>query len=357
MYKIGVNPKNYIFENTILSIDLARNAANKSKSGKFAKVLSLSNPGAKMVAQLQNAVGKESIAKYANGIKGFASLTGYYLGQLDDADSKFEDSMESLELPLDSSEITISERISDLKENYKKALSEYGINPNSLRSYLEVYNTIDSKIFINNDDKGLDNLDPDSKKRASIILAKYHRLLNIERTLFPKSYKHFGNTPVIFPNLNIDPIKNTKNPYLKRLMEENDNYGLQEDVFATLGVMLNISTDNAKELVLEKINAAGDLARIYIYMIATGNKFSDITNFMTKDIITFISNKSKRSVFKEEDEFTSLDSAIDYFLKGVNTNNYFEKDYKKNIFNELLKLVQDSKYKKLLEKTFIFGII
>lgn len=107
---------------------------------------------------------------------------------------------------------------------------------------------------------------------------------------------------------------------------------------------------NAKELVLEKINAAGDLARIYIYMIATGNKFSDITNFMTKDIITFISNKSKRSVFKEEDEFTSLDSAIDYFLKGVNTNNYFEKDYKKNIFNELLKLVQDSKYKKLLEK-------
>ena len=90
MYKIGVNPKNYIFENTILSIDLARNAANKSKSGKFAKVLSLSNPGAKMVAQLQNAVGKESIAKYANGIKGFASLTGYYLGQLNDANSKSE---------------------------------------------------------------------------------------------------------------------------------------------------------------------------------------------------------------------------------------------------------------------------
>ena len=152
--------------------------------------------------------------------------------------------MKVLGLSPDSSEEEIIGKISELKVDYKEKLLKYGVNPDSLESYLESYDTLDPEIYIDSNDKAIDSLNPDSRKEVLEILDKYHELLNVERALLPDSYKHYGKTPNIFPNLNIDPLRNTKNPYLKRIIEENDNYGLQEDVFATLGVMLNISTDS-----------------------------------------------------------------------------------------------------------------
>ena len=72
---------------------------------------------------------------------------------------------------------------------------------------------------------------------------------------------------------------------------------------------LSAATDNAKELILAKINAGSKLAKCYLYLITMGYDINDIVSFMTSDVVTFI------DTFTEDNIYEGLNLTIDQAIE------------------------------------------
>lgn len=61
--------------------------------------------------------------------------------------------------------------------------------------------------------------------------------------------------------------------------------------------VLSAATDNAKELILAKVNAGNKLAKMYLFLITLGFDINDIVKFMTSPAINFIDAITETNVF------------------------------------------------------------
>jgi hypothetical protein len=52
--------------------------------------------------------------------------------------------------------------------------------------------------------------------------------------------------------------------------------------------LLSAATDNAKELILNKINANKDFANIYLHLLILGYDIKDITSFMISPAVDVV---------------------------------------------------------------------
>lgn len=285
LWKTGADPSNFISETTAITMGEARDATKLSSSGQFSSEVSNDNPGAKAVLQWQNSVGKTSIGTSANGIKVFSTLLNYYHNGL--------------------------------------------INANLNRDPVE-------KFILN----------PEGYKIGEDVISQQGY------PVYTKSKGDFFITQgITLPNINWNQISHTSNSseftltenglttdQLRDLYNTVTKAGFGEDVFGTLSVLLSASTDNAKELILEKINASGRMASIYIYLLVTGVDFKTTAQFMTSDIVSLVHRKSQRSVVSDENKFNSIDSAIKYYKDGVKVQTYLGRDYNTSITEALTRL-------------------
>lgn len=63
--------------------------------------------------------------------------------------------------------------------------------------------------------------------------------------------------------------------------------------------ILSAATDNAKELILAKINAGSKLAKCYLYLITLGYDINDIVKFMTSEAVSFIDLYSEENIYHD----------------------------------------------------------
>ena len=98
----------------------------------------------------------------------------------------------------------------------------------------------------------------------------------------------------------------------------------QKDASLVISAVLSAATDNAKELILDKINAGPELAGVYMYMVMQGVPFMDIAKLMISPTINKVVAKSKQNWFTKENKNNSIESGIAYYLEGVNPYNYFD---------------------------------
>jgi len=85
--------------------------------------------------------------------------------------------------------------------------------------------------------------------------------------------------------------------------------------------MISAATDNAKELILAKINAGSKLAKCYLFLMTLGYDINDIVKFMTSDAISWIDSLSDPNVFLGQE--LRVDEAleeIEKYLKNYETN-------------------------------------
>lgn len=61
--------------------------------------------------------------------------------------------------------------------------------------------------------------------------------------------------------------------------------------------VLSAATDNAKELILAKVNAGNKLAKMYLFLITLGFDINDIVKFMTSPAINFIDAITETNIF------------------------------------------------------------
>ena len=128
------------------------------------------------------------------------------------------------------------------------------------------------------------------------------------------------STPTM-PNINFGnyDIENKGTNFVKELDKQVRELGFQEDIFMPLSQIISAATDNAKELILEKINAGTDLAGVYIYLILLGEDLNKITSYMTSPSISLVQRKARQSIFNDHHSKNTLNNAVSYYLNGVDT--------------------------------------
>ena len=134
------------------------------------------------------------------------------------------------------------------------------------------------------------------------------------------------------------------NTTLRQILEK---IGAQEDVFLSISVLLSLATDNAKELVLEKINATPDLMGMYIYLLFRGATFADSAKFMTSPIMSLIKEKAKSNIFVSGEADNNIDYSINYYLKGPKLERYVPEKYINSFRNAWIEF--KNKHEKLKE--------
>lgn len=75
--------------------------------------------------------------------------------------------------------------------------------------------------------------------------------------------------------------------------------------------LLSAATDNAKELILAKINAGTNFAKMYIYLMTMGYDVNDIAAFMTSPVAEFVDGRASINMFQENSANSNATFAID----------------------------------------------
>ena len=108
-----------------------------------------------------------------------------------------------------------------------------------------------------------------------------------------------GKTVKILPDLNVRDLE-IKSSLLSSfgIDVKSEEYAYVDQLISQL---LSAATDNAKELILAKINSGNNFARMYVYLIMTGYNFDDIVSFMISPVSEFIDSMSNPNMFQEGD--------------------------------------------------------
>lgn len=121
--------------------------------------------------------------------------------------------------------------------------------------------------------------------------------------------------------------------------------------------MVSLATDNAKELILAKINAGDKLAKCHLFLITLGFNVDDIVKFMTSPAVNFIDTITDNNIFDDlmiyenqaieiaGGDFSSLwDNGVISYLVNENENiQNLENLLKQGIVPEEIKLDSYSK--------------
>ncbi len=117
----------------------------------------------------------------------------------------------------------------------------------------------------------------------------------------------------------VDPNTITNDDVLSAMLSaEND-----EDAAIILSALLSLSTDNAKELALSKLNAAPGMIGMYIYGITIGIDFKTLAKIMMSNIGNTIYNLLNKNIFSNNFGFNRVgDSLFKYFEEGPKSQLY-----------------------------------
>lgn len=101
---------------------------------------------------------------------------------------------------------------------------------------------------------------------------------------------------------------------LKQVLEELRDSADVPDASLSLSGLLSAATDNAKELILAKINATSKYVDIYNYLISIGTSFSEIADIMTSQIFNDVVKLTDGNIFDKSTYRFSLETAINFYL-------------------------------------------
>ena len=104
-------------------------------------------------------------------------------------------------------------------------------------------------------------------------------------------------------------------------LEKLQEYG--EYVDLNISSLLSAATDNAKELILDKINAGTDLARCHLFLIMMGFGLNDIANFMVSPAVSIVNELANANMFDEYNFKSSVNEAIKALNGNINVKKFF----------------------------------
>lgn len=236
------------------------------------------NPATKWVLQEENLIGKNVISVAANAEKVYFSLLHYY------------------------------NEIVRHPEKYSKDLYTFA------KSFEGVFMNTDGTPVIKETIGGINfNNDNRLNKLSILLLSSNQELTNIKDTLIQEIYQ--GNTSEYEQDF-INAYKNNEYSDRLQVLLNSIDATLSEDEAKYMPLMqslinnatdpsdlisqlLNSATDNAKELILNKINAGMNLAGVHGYLMIMGFSLDQIVDLMTSPVVRLVDRLSKSDMFSD----------------------------------------------------------
>ena len=258
--KVALSPKNQINLHSPISMAQQQDAASRSELGKDELNISIDNPSSKYMMQVQNMTGKQCIGITAVAIKCFFAKSEYYNDLLNQIPVLLSAGQESQILGILNS-LVIENPIS------------------GEMTLLANVNLFD--IF--------DKVPMDTKLNIQVGQDSILRKFNTSDGKFD----------------------------LMRCLRELQKHSNRVDAAMELSGLLSASTDNAKELILSKINATSKFIDLYTVAIQCGSTFKEISNIMMSPIFNSISRLADNNIFHTYEGSYKLDRAINFYLNEV----------------------------------------
>lgn len=236
-----------------------RKAADNSPKGAESLEISLVNPLSIYTMQYQNMTGKNVIAISATGQKG-AFMWMYYLN----------DTIKNAKEGIDYTVNKVGEVIP--VENTDFAYSRFKFTTDRIAGRSKTVNNI----------------------------PQMHRV-----------------TSTTLPDVNVEDLQDLN--LIKYIESGKLHSGIPIDIM--ISQMISAATDNAKELILAKINAGSKLAKCYLFLMTLGYDINDIVKFMTSDAVSWVDSLSDPNVFLgQELRPDEAITEIEKYLKNYDTN-------------------------------------
>lgn len=137
----------------------------------------------------------------------------------------------------------------------------------------------------------------------------------------------YGGGIISIANVNFDPVINAINTVyelkpidvkagalrnMAEMLKESCNKTYAVDYFST---MMTLATDNAKELLLARLNAIDENIDLYTYLFATGKTFTEAADIMMSPVFSLVQRLMSKNIFKPGSKELRQDLVID-FLRG-----------------------------------------
>ena len=280
IHRVISNPRNFISASSPVDdamIKLKTYAA-QSDAGKAAKFISTDNPFSKFMMQIENMSGKNVIGIGATGQKSFFAVTYVY------------------------------------NQIVRESILPNGQIDVSLLEHLLFTDPISNKptTLVNLNVEALENRSP---------VTFYGDL-----TFVPTRLKQIGAVTEISPNTYVfDP-----QIFVNWVKQNSWNF----DGATNISAIISAATDNAKELILKKLNCDQNFAGIYCYLTLIGHDFDDIASNMIHSNIGFISKISSSNIFLSETSKIKFVDAVN-FLAGKDFFSFVPKSNIAYLLNEL----------------------
>ena len=137
-----------------------------------------------------------------------------------------------------------------------------------------------------------------------------------------KTYRGLANvfTPkFLYENYEL----NINNPeFVKEIQDYLYEQVLNSDMVNEFSALLSLSADNAKELVLDKINAGTDTMGLYLFGLSLGVPFRTLYNVLSSPLATRVSELIKGDMFNDNQGSRDVVGALDYLMKNPDLSKY-----------------------------------
>lgn len=272
-----------------------RAAAQNSTMSADEQMLTSWNPSAKVLMQVQNMVGRDVIGIGASSLKAFFGASTYFNLQA----SQLAEQLKTLKADVNNSEIKSSIFQTLLNVVFNGKFNRQGLCTLANINYDEAVNELSDNIeFIVLNDSDLAKISNVNNKIQQYIQGN---VLNLKR---------------LITDLNL---------------AANGSWDSPIDAAYSLSGLISAATDNAKELILSKINATSKFADIYTYLLSIGESFSNIAKFMMSPEFAVVADYAEGNMLDTETKWFDLEHALNFVLDEQtlpNIDNY--------LFNELL---------------------
>lgn len=287
------NLRNMIGAYTPIDMEVFRAASEKSPKGEQASKMTLFNPSTKLLMQYQNITGKNVIGIAANGEKA-SFMWHYYINDI----------------------VASIDSTGDYQQELNREIQQINATQGTAYETFNVRKYIVDSEFRSSIKESYKNLPILSKLDE---LADKFKYSTFEFTTSRLNGRASGEIKPITVNTLPDVFFDNIDPSIR------EKYGVRLTGNITVDLMisqvLSAATDNAKELILAKVNAGNKLAKMYLFLITLGFDINDIVKFMTSPAVSFIDSITETNIFTGQD--TSIEDAIK-LAKGDFSNFYTE---------------------------------
>lgn len=228
-----------------------RKASESSPKGELASNMTLMNPLTKYLMQVSNMVGKGVIGITAVGEKVFFNNSYYWNEGIRSSDYKWHRNMK----------------------------------------FSQTFNRISGRAS--------GNIEPQTK--TVIANANFDNLdyIRLEFTNISILDRQLREEYKITDEDVINKTKNWEDYYNHLIRIVKSKQDVEQSADLVISELLSAATDNAKELILSKINAGTNLARMYLHLIIMGFNINDIVSFMISPVVSLINDLSEANMFDE----------------------------------------------------------